>query len=385
MSSPEGPRVLHVLGSLNRGGVETWLLHLLRNAPPGVWRPEFLLHRTTPGAYDAEMRARGALLHYCPHPHRLVHYTRELRKLLRRHGPYDVVHSHVHLFSGVVLRVAHEEGVPVRIAQSHSAVTQTSVHRRAYAALMRKLIGRHATHGLAAAPPAAAVLFGADWETLAHVRLHQYGLDYSAFGELPDRALLKRRIGVPDQRTVIGHVGRFYAVKNHAFTVATFAELIQSGMDAHLLLVGSGPLEQKIREQVAALGITARCTFAGAHNDVTQFFGAMDLFLFPSIHEGLGLAALEAQAAALPVLASTGVPADTAVITELVHRRPLQDGAAAWAAAIRDILVTTPRLARATAAAMLNDSGYSVRASLHELACIYHSSRHAPTRLEAVP
>ncbi|HEY0673479.1 MAG TPA: glycosyltransferase [Longimicrobiales bacterium] len=385
MSSPESPRVLHVLGSLNRGGVETWLLHLLRNAPPGLWRPEFLLHRTTTGAYDAEMRRLGAVLHYCPRPHRLVHYNRELRQLLRRHGPFDVVHSHVHLFSGVVLRAAHEEGVPVRIAQSHSAVAQTTVNRRVYATVMRKLIRRHATHGLAAAPPAAAVLFGRDWETLGRVRLHRYGLDYSAFGDLPDRAVLKRRIGVPEQCTVIGHVGRFYPVKNHAFMVATFAELIRGGMNAHLLLVGSGPLEQKIREQAAALGITSRCTFAGAHNDVTPFFGAMDLFLFPSIHEGLGLVALEAQAAALPVLASTGVPADTAVIAELFHRRPLQDGAAAWAQAIRDILVSTPPLARPTTAAMLNDSCYSVRASLHELASIYHSAPQAAARLEAVP
>lgn len=385
MSPPEGPRVLHVLGSLNRGGAETWLLHLLRNAPPAMWRPEFLLHRTKPGAYDDEMRALGAVLHYCPQPHRLVHYTRELRQLLRSYGPYDVVHSHVHLFSGVVLRAAHEEGVPVRIAQSHSAVAQSTVNRRVYAALMRKLIRQHATHGLAAAPPAAAVLFGPDWETLGHVRLHQYGLDYSAFGDLPDRAVLKQRIGVPEQRTVIGHVGRFYPVKNHAFMVATFAELIRGGMDAHLLLVGIGPLEQKIRAQVDALGITSRCTFAGAHDDVTQFFGAMDLFLFPSIHEGLGLAALEAQAAGLPVLASTGVPADMAVIAELVHRRPLQDGAAGWAAAIRNILVTAPRLARATTAGMLNDSCYSVRASLHELARIYQSAPHAATRLEAVP
>jgi glycosyltransferase involved in cell wall biosynthesis len=302
MPSLERPRVLHVLGSLNRGGIETWLLHVLRSTWAN-WSTEFLLHRRAPGAYDPEVCALGGVLHYSPSPKSPVSYPRSLQNMLRVHGPYYAVHSHVHFYSGVVLRAATLSGVPVRIAHSH---TTEPPQTRGYGALMRHWIQRNATHFLTASAAAAEVLFGSWWCTDSRAHMHEYGLDFRAFAELPERARAKQALGLPPNCVVIGHVGRFVKQKNHAFLVSTLAELVRLGVNAHLLLVGSGPLEAEVREQIAAKGLSDRCTLAGAHNDVTRFYAAFDLLVFPSLWEGLGIVTLEAQAAGVPVLASHG-------------------------------------------------------------------------------
>ena len=371
MHSPERPRVLHVLGSLNRGGVETWLLHVLRNTREN-WSTEFLLHRRDPGAYDPEACALGAVLHYSPSPKNPTSYTRGLQNMLYMQGPYDAVHSHVHFYSGVVLRAAALAGVSVRIAHSH---TTEPPQTRGYGALMRRWIQRHATHCLAISAAAAEVLFGGRWCTDTRAEIHEPGLDFRPFAELPARAHAKQALGLPQDRVVIGHVGRFVKVKNHAFLVSTLAELVRFGVNAHLLLVGSGPLEADVREQIAASGLGDRCTLAGAHNDITRFYAALDLFVFPSLWEGLGLATLEAQAAGVPVLASHAVPAEASVIPGLMHYLSLDEGPAGWARAAQHTLTFSARRDRQWSAGLMARSRFGIERSVRELARIYSSAR----------
>ncbi|HSL71531.1 MAG TPA: glycosyltransferase [Longimicrobiales bacterium] len=382
MRSPDAPRVLHVLRGLNRGGVEKWLVDVLRNTPPGAWSTEFLLHTREPGAYDAEVRALGGVLRYCPGTRRPHDYMRRLNALLHAHGPYDVVHSHVHLYSGVVLRAAHQAGVPVRIAHSHTTKAPHGALRRLYGRLMRSSIRTHATHCLAASEQAARTLFGPDWQNDARISVHECGLDFSVFAKLPQRELLKQQLGVPAGRVVVGQVGRFAPMKNHQFLVRAFAELIRHGVDAHLVLVGTGALEAEVRAQVEALSLTDRCMFAGGHNDVTRFYGALDLLVVPSLYEGLALVALEAQAAGVPVLASEAVPAAAQVIPGLLHRHRLDEGAATWARLAQRIIATARPLERPASARALSESRYGVARSVRELGRIYGV---APSRAGGYP
>ena len=116
-----GPiRVLHVVGAMNRGGVETWLMHLVRRYQGTRVRTDILVHTDEPAAYDAELLEHGCRILRCPLVRRPIRYGHAVKRLLREHGPYDVVHSHVHHFSGYVLRLARKAGVPVRIAHSHN-------------------------------------------------------------------------------------------------------------------------------------------------------------------------------------------------------------------------------------------------------------------------
>lgn len=121
-------RILHVLGGMERAGAETWLMHLLRMIDRDRYRMDFLVHVPEPQDYDDEIRALGSSILPCPHTRNPCRYARAFGEILRAHGPYDVVHSHVHHHSGFVLRLAKHAGVPTRIAHSHLDDAQAEAH-----------------------------------------------------------------------------------------------------------------------------------------------------------------------------------------------------------------------------------------------------------------
>jgi glycosyltransferase involved in cell wall biosynthesis len=159
--------------------------------------------------------------------------------------------------------------------------------------------------------------------------------------------------------------------------------LVKSGIDAHLVMVGIGPLEGDVRAQVAALGLTERCTFAGGHNDVTSFYAALDLLVFPSLWEGFGLVTLEAQAAGVPVLASHAVPAEASVIPALMHYRSLEEGPAQWARMAQRILSCSSQRDRRWSAGLMARTRFSIDRSVRELRQVYHSARAGEAALPA--
>lgn len=327
-------RVLHVLGRLRRGGVETWLMHVLRNIDRHRFRFDFLVHSVTPGDYDDEVRSLGSRIFPCPDPRYLRRYARRFRAILSEHGPYDVVHSHVHHYSGFVLRLAHQAGVPRRIAHSHTAPRQAgrSLARRLYLGLAKSAIRRHATAGLACSSEAACSLFGDAWQADGRWSTLPYGIDLSPFDAACSRPAVREELGLPPDALVVGHVGTFSDVKNHKFFVQVAAEIRRRREDAWFLLVGDGPLRAKIETDIARAGLADRFVLAGSRADVPRLMrGGMDAFLFPSRYEGLGLVLVEAQAAGLPSVFSNRVPREAVVVEHLLRSLPLSEPASAWA------------------------------------------------------
>jgi glycosyltransferase involved in cell wall biosynthesis len=217
-------RILHVVGKLDYGGAETWLVQILRHIDRQKYQMDFLVHTTDPGAYDAEVRALGARTIPCLSPSNPLQYAFNFRRLLREHGPYDVVHSHVHHYSGYVLMLAATAGVKVRIAHSHSdtrsAEASKSVERRAYLRAMRTMIRAFATRGLAVSAEAGCDLFAPQWRDRTDKWQLQYlGIDLSKFEIEVNAEEVRRSLGIPPDALVIGHVGRFCEPKNHAFLV----------------------------------------------------------------------------------------------------------------------------------------------------------------------
>lgn len=335
-------RILHVLGGMNVGGIETWLMHVLRNIDRTRYHLDFLVHTTEPGAYDEEIRRLGSQVIPCLSPSQPLAYARNLRRILREHGPYDVVHSHVHHFSGFVLRCARQAGVPMRIAHSHNDTTaverRAGVLRRGYVRLMRRWIWLHATHGIGCSDQAAIDLFGPAWRQDSRNQILYYGLDLSAFAAPVGRDAARAAVGLPIEAFVVGHIGRMLPQKNHLFLVEVFNAVVQRRPDAHLLLVGDGSGRAAIEQAAERMGLRDRVHLVGIRMDVARCLEAMDVFVFPSIHEGLGLVLIEAQAAGLPCLASLAVPEEVMVCPGQVKRLELASGAEAWA----EQLVTIP-------------------------------------------
>jgi glycosyltransferase involved in cell wall biosynthesis len=332
-------RVLQVVGRMDTGGTETWLMHVLRHIDRERFQMDFLVETREPSLFDDEIRALGGNILPCLHPRRPLRYARNLRKVMQDHGPYDVIHSHNYFYSGYVLRLAEWHRVPLRIAHSHNDLSMfqagASMRRRAYTGLMRRWIDQHATIGLAASGRAASSLFGPRWEDDPRFRVLHCGIDLDPFSAVTDRAAVRAELGIPEDAFVVGHVGMFKEQKNHAFLIRIGAELAAREPNMRLLLVGDGPLRATIEQQVAHAGLSNFVILAGVRSDASRLMlGAMDVMVVPSLHEGLPIVGIEAQAAGLPLVISDVLPPDVDVVLELIDRLPLSQSPACWAEAV---------------------------------------------------
>lgn len=333
-------RILHVLGTMNPGGVETWLLHVLKFIDRKRFQFDICTFGPDAGLYAGEVEKLGARIVPCPIGRDLWSFRKRFRGILRQ-GKYDIVHSHVTLFSGVVLRWAKAEGVPVRIAHSHTSRDDRSdtLARRCYRKLMKSLIARNATHGLAASRLCAAELFDQDWEGDSRFRVLHCGIDLRPFEEPIVREEVRRELGIPPDATVVGHVGRFVPAKNHRFLLEIAGEISKMRPYIHFLFVGDGPLRPEIEAKATAMGFNGNMHFTGNRMDVPRVMrGGMDVFILPSLWEGLPLALIEAQAAGLRCISSEMITDEANVLPERCVRLRLSRQPAEWAAAAVDAL-----------------------------------------------
>ncbi len=369
-------RILHVVGRMNRGGVETWLMHVLRNIDHREFRMDFLVHAEEPGAYDDEIRALGSNVIPCLHPRHPWTYARNFKRILHEYGPYDVIHSHVHHYSGYVLRLARPSGVPVRIAHSHSdpgpSEAGTGPARRAYLAVMKRWIDRHATEGFACSSQAGASLFGRLWGVDPRWKILYCGIDLAPFRVRPDAGVVRAELGIPSDAFVVGHVGRFMDPKNHAFLLDIAAEVIGREPAVRFLLVGDGPLRPAIEAKARQLKLDRHVLFAGARPDIPRLMlAAMNAFLFPSLYEGLGLVMIEAQAAGLPCISSEAVPQEAILAGSTVQRLSLSQSAAVWADAVLVARSAPPRTAGLDPVSVVQRSPFAIERSLETLRALY--------------
>lgn len=380
MTDSKPIRILHVLRGMNPGGIETWLLNVVRHLDSRRYHFDFLTHTDRPCAYDDELRARGCRIIPCLARGRPWRYARRFRRILAECGPYDVVHSHLHHFSGFVMALAHQAGVPLRIAHSHS--DRTALERQAgrvrqwYLAAMKRLVFKHATLGLGCSRSALLSLFnngrpldGNKYQVLL------YGIDLDPFAEAVDRPAVRAQLRLPEEAFVIGHVGRFSPVKNHAMILDLLAAVRARDSRAHLLLVGDGPLRPAMEAKAKQLGLEQQVVFAGFRADISQLMlGAMDLFLLPSRYEGLGLVLIEAQAAGLPCVLSDIIPAEVDVVPGLLTRISLDEPVESWAEKI--LAVRQARHpAQPEALAVVRQSAFSVEKSTAALCRAYDHAR----------
>ena len=377
MNGAERPvRVLHVVGAMNRGGAETWLMYILRNIDRSQFCLDFLVHTTQPGAYDNEIRSLGSQIIHCPWVRSPLRYARQFRHILTEHGPYDAIHSHVHYFSGLVLRLAAQAGVPVRISHSHSDTSRAEMnakwYRRLYLQMMRQWLNRYATAGMAASDLAAVALWGSEWRKMPRRQVLYCSVDLEPFEIAPNQQAVRAELGLPPGIPVLGHVGRFDVMKNHDFLVQIAKRARCRNVPLMLLFVGDGPLRGRIEQTVKELDLSDRVLFAGLRADVPRILlGALDVFALPSSWEGMPVSAIEAQAAGLPTLISDTVTREVDIVPGLVCWLSLADGADAWLDACLDSLYKPRPVTQRYALETLRGSPFDVTQSIQKLTTAY--------------
>jgi glycosyltransferase involved in cell wall biosynthesis len=370
-------RVLHVVGSMVSGGVETWLLQVLRHIDRDRFHLDILVHTDQPGDYDDEVRKLDSEIFPCVEPKRPFLYSKKFATIVNRDGKYDVVHSHVDRFSGYVMRLAAKNEIPVRITHSHldasSSNAKAGIRRRGYLRVMGNWINRYSTIGLAASEPAGRALFERKWGADPRLRTLYCGIETAPFQGVARRRELRREFRIPDDSFVVGHVGNFRPQKNHEFIVEIARDLLNREPASYFLLIGDGPLRPMIEAKVSSIGLSDRVIFAGRRADVSQLLnGAIDVFLFPSLFEGLPLSLLEAQAAGLRSVVSAEITTEADVVPSLIDRLPVSMPAAEWACAVLAAR-SASNVSRSVALKQFESSPFDIRQSVASLEAIYAS------------
>lgn len=376
-------RVLHVVGGTDCGGTETWLTSMLRHAADYGLSMSFLVHTSARGYYDDLIESRGGRILRCLQHRSPLKYTTQLRQLLKQQR-FDAIHSHVSSFSGLVMKVAFHSGIPVRIAHSHhtNPLRRPTLVRQCYQHAMHHWINTYATHRLAASQDATTTLAwprltSRSWEVL------HCGIDLSRFAGPPDRTRTCRELGIKPSAIILGHLGRFIPAKNHIHLLETFAELARGNSRFHLLLVGDGPERPNIERVIATKNLGDKVTLAGVRTDAARLLtDVVDVFVFPSRREGLGLALVEAQAAGIPCVASTSIPQEAVLVPELVEQLPLEDGPIAWSRSVQTMQSARARITPQQAWQIVNESDFNLTTGLVRLRDTYRRGKTPVSRRE---
>lgn len=366
-------RVLHVLGRMNRGGAELRTIEVLRHLAATGIRADVLALSGESGELDDEIVRLGGQVILL---RRGLGFQHRLRNIMRT-GGYAAVHSHVHHYSGVLLRAAERVGIPVRVAQFHSLNDGRGdgMLRGLYRWWMHRLIENHATTILGVSRSVLAANWPAHLSD-ARCQVIYNGIDEGAFSHSRPRDEVRREILGDEhasQRMII-HVGNLTPPKNHDLLLAAFDALAYKRPDVWMVMVGRGDsaAEERLRKQMASCRHSSRMRYLGGRDDVPSLLLAADAFLFPSVREGLPGALVEACAAGLPCLAS-----DIAPCREVAERLPqirLQDvasGSGLWSTMLDQVMSTGVRLNPAAALDQVRAVGFSVSEASRRYAAIW--------------
>lgn len=318
---------------MDRGGAETMVMNYYRNIDRSKVQFDFLVHRDQRGAYDDEIESLGGKIYRLP---RLNPWSRNYRVALNRffeeHTEYRIVHVHQDCMSSVILKVAEHHHIPVRIAHSHSTSQDKNI-KYPVKIWYKRSISKYATDLFACGKDAGDWMFaGAPYQIVHNA------IDVASYIYDPaKREQIRAKIGVTNH-FVVGHVGRFSHPKNHPFLLKIFTALLKQKSDAILVLVGGGDDMPKIQKKAQMLGIADHVRFLGIRSDVGDLMQAMDVFVFPSLYEGLPVTLVEAQTAGLPCVISDKVPEDSILVKSLVSVMKLNDPPEQWSDCMQNCL-----------------------------------------------
>lgn len=361
-------RVLHVVGSMNRAGTETMLMNIYRNIDREKVQFDFISYSKDEAHYDKEIKSLGGNVI------KLSSTTsvKELVNAIKENGPYDVVHAHTLFNSGIAMLAAKKCGIKIRISHAHTTLdNSSSIARKMYINGMRFLINKHSTKTLACSKEAGKYLFG---EKEINKDKYQYFpnlIDYEVLLEKPIKEveLFKNDEGL-NKGIVIGHIGTFKESKNHKLLLEICKHMNEQNIDTKLLLVGDGGLRSELENLAKQYKITDKVKFVGVREDINVMLHSMNVFVFPSIFEGLGLVLLEAQAAGLPCIVSEAIQPEADLGINLVNKLKLSDGVKVWS----DEIIKLANKRENNIEAIKNifeDKGYSKSKCIEKLMKIY--------------
>lgn len=328
-------RVAHVIGNWLGGGVESVVMNYYRNIDRNKVQFDFLCSESSTDIPYEEIEKLGGRVFIVPNYTKVFKYQKELQKIFKENN-YKIVHSHISTMSVFPLRAAKKVGVPVRIAHSHSTTNKKEKKKNLLKQILRPFSRVYATDYMCCSELAGRWLFGDKEYDKGNVYLLNNAIDLDKFKYNESLRKEKRKeLGISDDTLVIGHIGRFVEQKNHRFLIDVFNEIHKKNSNSLLLLVGQGPLKKEIENKVEELKLNDSARFLGQRNDINELYQAFDVFLLPSLYEGLPVVGVEAQAMGLLCIFSDDMTKETKVL-DTTRFISLNTSAEEWATIILD-------------------------------------------------
>ncbi|NUU75300.1 glycosyltransferase family 1 protein [Paenibacillus xylanilyticus] len=253
-----------------------------------------------------------------------IKYFFSIYKLLKGQSEYEIIHVHLNSCSSIEPIIAAKLCGKKVFVHSHSAMNRNRLITRILHNVNKRIMNHMVDERLACSNKAGQWMFGKhDFIVINNaIPLRNYLYNKN------NRQEVRKQLGI-ENKFVVGHVGRFTSIKNHEFLIDIFKSIREKNKDAVLLLVGDGELRSKIESKVIELGLKDHVIMTGARTDVSNLLQAMDVFVFPSFFEGLGIVAIEAQAAGLPCIVSESIPVE-AFVTKLIKSVSLFESSSKW-------------------------------------------------------
>lgn len=326
-------RVAEIVGKYIGGGVEAVVLNYFSFINKDKVQFDFICDSDSTDIPYEQIESMGGRVILIPPYQKVFKYQKELKKIIKD-GNYKIVHSHLNTLSIFPLRAAKKAGIPIRIAHSHSTSNKKEWKKNLLKNVLKPFSKVYANKYMCCSELAGRWLFGDKEYEKGNVYLLNNAIDLNKYKyDEQIRKTKRKELEIKPSTFVVGHIGRFVEQKNHRFLIDIFNEIHKKNNDSLLLLAGQGPLMDEMKEKVRNLGLDDYVKFLGQRKDVNELYQAFDMFLLPSLYEGLPVVGVEAQASGNLCYLSNDMTKETKVL-DSTKFMSLDNTAEEWADAI---------------------------------------------------
>lgn len=309
------------------GGLENFIMNIYRKIDREKIQFDFLVTREEKGIFDQEIESLGGKIYNIPKMEIVgyVKYCKILYNFFKKHNEYKIVHCHRDALCAVYLNQARKANIPIRIAHSHNTNIIDKDGLKGYLRItiknfLKKFINKNATDFFACSKEAGQWLFG-EYISEKELVIIKNGIDVDKYKYNEKIAFqIRRELEIDEDTFLIGHVGRFDLQKNHKFLIEIINKIDKKISNYKVCLVGDGILKDEIVNLVKQYHLEEKILFLGIRSDVNKLMMSFDLFLFPSLFEGLGIVLIEAQATGLKCIVSDTIPLEADMNIGLLKR-----------------------------------------------------------------